>query len=394
MGKRVALVVGVSNYKYYSEIEYCVPSATDVYSVLISREFGNCDSTHSVLAVSQGGDEHLTVSGLDTLVVQSIRSLEPGDQFLFYFCGHARVHKNDLLLLLPKSEKEDPLSSYDFSAGLVKKLVSRDVDKSILIVDACHSAVMFNSISNFMSDWKPHRLPKGMGFMAAAGEYQYARQSPELKRTLFSYYFCEGITTWRDRSTPYITLSQMREYINGQIRANHGEEYQQAQTWIKESDGDLWISLNPAHTSAPTADSGSGDILFASIAEGSPLPLLHDLGGKLEELDQAFSLISHSVDSARGRWVDDNSFIGIGRDWRYCRQGPYKRFLFLAQRALVALPFLQPYIPKLRHLAQELDQQLNSGVHGDPLASAIWAFSDCVADLKLEIRYQIEQLYR
>lgn len=246
MQKRVALVVGIGNYTHFRPLKYCPPSAEDVYNLLVDPKFGHCAPEHSILETVKE-EQSCTTAEMNQLVDRAIDALKPGDQFLFYFCGHAEVYQDDLFLALPDSKPDDPLFSFDFSASLVKKLRLRHINKAILIVDACHSAAMFKAIKDLQGDFSPQRLPKGIGFMAACGEIEYARQSPELERTLFSYYLCEGIRNWSDTGSPDITPSEVREYINEQIKVNHPKFRQKAHTWVREGEATLWLSRNPAY---------------------------------------------------------------------------------------------------------------------------------------------------
>ncbi len=242
--KRIALVIGIGHYTHYHALQYAPPSAEDVYDLLIAPQFGNCDPQRSIKKIVKQG-QTLTPSELDEIVNHTIDHIEAGDQFVFYFCGHGKIHGNDLFLILPESRKDAILECYDFRA-LVRKLKLIGGNKAIFIVDACHSAAMLNSIEELMDDWTPE-LPKGFGFMAASGKFQYAKQQPTLERTIFSHYLCEGIKNWNDSRSPYIILSELKESINKQIKERHPEVDQTAQILIQEGDHSIWVSLNPTY---------------------------------------------------------------------------------------------------------------------------------------------------
>ncbi len=242
--KRIAFVIGVGHYVHFHSLKYSPPSAEDVYNLLVSPEFGRCDPQRSVKKLVKEG-QTLSLSEFDDLAKQTIERVEPGDQFLFYFCGHGKIHGDDLFLILPESRKEAILDCYDFRT-LVRKLKFTRVNKAIFIVDACHSGAMLSSLEELMSDWTPE-LPKGFGFMAASGKFQYARQQAEIGRTIFSHYFCEGIKHWKDSRSPYITLSELKDYINDQVRQCHSETDQIVHTLIQEGENSIWISYNSAY---------------------------------------------------------------------------------------------------------------------------------------------------
>lgn len=251
--KRIALVIGIGHYTHYHALQYAPPSAEDVYDLLIAPQFGNCDPQRSIKKVVKQG-QTLTPAELDDIVNHTINHIETGDQFVFYFCGHGKIHGNDLFLILPESHKDAILECYDFR-NIVRKLKLIGGNKALFIVDACHSAAMLNSIEELMDDWIPE-LPKGFGFMAASGKFQYAKQQPALERTIFSHYLCEGIKNWNDSRSPYITLPELKEYINKQITERHPETEQTAHILIQEGDHSIWVSLNP------TYNKGSNSIDF------------------------------------------------------------------------------------------------------------------------------------
>lgn len=73
-------------------------------------------------------------------------------QFVLYFCGHGKIHGNDLFLILPESRKDAILECYDFR-NIVRKLKLIGGNKALFIVDACHSAAMLSSIEELMTDY-------------------------------------------------------------------------------------------------------------------------------------------------------------------------------------------------------------------------------------------------
>lgn len=242
--KRIAFVIGIEHYKNYNRLEYSPQSAEDVYELLVSPVFGNCDPKLSVKEIITP-DRSLTSSDFDGMVREAVKRLGQGDQFVFYFCGHGKLHGNDLHFIMPESQKDVPLDNYNFRT-MIGHLKDSRVNKAVLIADTCHSAAMLSSAGELMDDWKPG-LPKGFGFMAASGKFQYARQTSALKRTIFSHYLCEGIKNWTKPGAPYISLSELKEYINEQKEKKHPEADQTVHTLIQEGDGKIWLSLNPSY---------------------------------------------------------------------------------------------------------------------------------------------------
>lgn len=242
--KRVALVIGIGYYLEYHPLDHCVASAREVHDMLVSPNLGRCDPQTSILKVIEQGETFTNVD-FDCILSDTLDSINPGDQLVFFFCGHGRISSDDLFLVLPRSRKDRLLDSYDFKT-LVRKIKIANVNKAIFIVDACHSAAMFSSVRELMNDWTPLQLPKGFGFMAAAGKFQYARQSNELKRTIFSYHLCQSIRGWKPTNSPYITLSELKNRINEQVISSHTEAEQDVHVLLHEGSDEVWLSLNPA----------------------------------------------------------------------------------------------------------------------------------------------------
>jgi hypothetical protein len=263
MPARIALVVGIGHYDHHHSLELCPPSAEEVFELLISPKYGMCDRDRSVLKTVREG-ESLTSPDLYREIRQVIKSLQVGDQFLFFFSGHAEVHYDKLFLTTTDAEK--PQQGYRFS-DLIDSLHDNDIDKAILIIDACHSGAMFDSIKNLQSsEWCPHDLPKGFGFMAAGSRYDHARQVQELGRTLFSYYFCEGLKKGIETEGQYITLPALRKYINSQIKKNFRGRTQRVHTWVREGDADVWLSVNVTPSISPVIDKGEGGFHPSALA--------------------------------------------------------------------------------------------------------------------------------
>lgn len=243
MSSRVVLAVGIGYYDYHSNLEFCPPSAKEVFDLLTNPEYGGCDSQKSKLLTDEL-KERLTAMDLYQAVRDILGSLEVGDQFIFYFSGHAELNANNDLYLTT-TEADKPFRGFDF-AFLVQNLRAHNITKAILVVDACHSEAMFKSLRNLQSGTVfSGELPKGFGFISASGMYEKARQIPELKRTLFSYYFCEGIRNGIKTEGDYITVTGLKEYINSKAETNHRQFRQRVHTSsFGEGEQELWIAKN------------------------------------------------------------------------------------------------------------------------------------------------------
>ncbi len=264
---RIALVIGIGYYRHHFPLEYSPSSAKRVFELLINPEFGHCAPEKSTLIMvtekddghwlhkrTQGGKVEENENGpvnLNDEIDNALKAMNPGDQFIFCFCGHGAVRGKDLYLVLPEYRSDDTPPGYSMNRVTVA-LDDHRVNKAILIVDACHSGAMFSALKNIQGNhWKPD-LPEGVVFMSACSEEQFALQGPELQSTLFSHYLCDGIENWQEKQSPKITLRQLGKYIDDKIKENHlnADQNVYISTVGESMIDEVWFSKNPAYFSA------------------------------------------------------------------------------------------------------------------------------------------------
>lgn len=258
MQKRIALTIGIGNYTYHDPLIYCPDSAEAVFNLLIDPRFGKCSHPPESRLITVRDKETLSRTDLDKIITETISMVNEGDQFVFYYCGHGYFHDGDYFLLLPETQSTTSenfaFTAYDFDF-LTKALKYKGVNKAILIIDACYSAAMFSPLTNLMTSmggelptlWHPQKLPHGIVGIASTGDWNEAWESSELKSTLFSHYFCEGVRSWKNPRSPYITPQEIRSYINEQIKNNFPKEIQRVRISSREHDADIWVSYNPSY---------------------------------------------------------------------------------------------------------------------------------------------------
>ena len=237
MGKRVAFVIGIGQYNHKEPLTHCPPSADEVYKLLINSEIGACDREISDILLIKKEDETLTESSFTDKLQDIINKLEPGDQFIFFFSGHAAYNERDeLLLLLPDAEitTANHWSQKCNFSDICRRLDEKEINNIIMIVDACHSELMFNSMKYLQGN--------KVGFMASCGKVQYSHSWPSGKPDLtwFAHYFCDGLRNWHDPQYAHITLNKLKRYINKQDCTRK----QTVHTLIRDGADEVWIAKN------------------------------------------------------------------------------------------------------------------------------------------------------
>lgn len=230
-------MVGV-HYGNSETPEFFAQSAQDVYDLLTSPDYGMCDPERSKLIKIKKGDT-LSYSELREQINHMVKSLKLGEEWIFFFSGHAKVNPGinqpELYLCLSDSTQENWDTWFPYSE-VTETLNRFNKNKSIVILDACESSAMFDGYS----------ISGNMCLMAACKKNEFARQISAFKRTVFSYYFCEGIIKGQNITTKHIYVTDLQNYINSQIKQHHNELQQEVQIKLQQGNP-LWISLNPSY---------------------------------------------------------------------------------------------------------------------------------------------------
>ena len=286
---RVALVVGLGQYEMpYRPLKYCPPSATEVFNLLTSNEFGQCEPDPKSILIT---DTRSSVSNSEiyNAVDTILNTLSPRDMFVFYFCGHGDLVENKLFLMTNASKRAQ--DGYSLSI-LMERLGNYNQANAIIIIDACFSQSMFNAIK----DWGQTRLPENCGLMASAGQLQYAEEDVSIGRTRFSHYFCEGIQNGCGETAPVdsitITLETMKGYIGKQLSIRYGEKVQSIHLLSMGDMNKLWIAKrdNQISTYIPPMPVVNIDKILQTFQKNSVSPkecdeALHQLKSMREKVD-------------------------------------------------------------------------------------------------------------
>ena len=261
--RRIALAIGIGNYDHYSQLNYSYHSVSDVFELLVSEKYGCCEPGLSRLVTDQNG-EKITTIALNEIVENTLLGLEPDDRLIFYYTGHGQPIGDSLFLIT--SAAREPWHGLNFSA-VVRRLADYNASMRtvpMLIVDACYSQSMFGGLKSW-----GEQMPDDFGFMASAGHFQMAMPIDESKRTIFSYFFCQGIQTgcgqFKGTETVQVTLPALSGYINQHVDELYGGFAQKSRVISTGDSQDLWIAKLGPDSPPPPAQTGNKLRLVASV---------------------------------------------------------------------------------------------------------------------------------
>lgn len=215
------LVVGIGNYqKPIGKLKHCQDSAQYIYNLLTDSEFGFCKEEYSDILI---GDDKKIINCFDIensfkKIATKIKTAKEREgnvrfSFLFFFCGHGEVSTpdGDLILLMSNYCDEEKIKSVlyieNFFLELKRHLID-DVTDVAIIIDSCHSEAV--SLS------KKYCQSNKIGYMWSCSDIQESQQSPDLKKTFFSHYFCEKIKELAVNET--VSIKELADYINCKIK--------------------------------------------------------------------------------------------------------------------------------------------------------------------------------
>lgn len=261
MSRRIALVFGIGKYEHYQPLKYSYCSVKEVFQLLISKEYGQCEPEPTSKLITDEAGEKITTSMMFGAIEEALSKLEISDEFIFYYSGHADLVRNSLFLIASGTKK--PQDGFKFST-LISRLGQKTVTSSILIVDACHSEAMIGALQN----WGDGRTPEKLGLLASAGYLQQAMEDDESGRTRFSKYFCEGIKNGCGGAVKdKITLDNLSKYIDTCIRSEYGELAQKSKPCLIGHSDDLWIAKRNFNSYHPDIEETFAEQKIVSIAE-------------------------------------------------------------------------------------------------------------------------------
>ena len=228
--RRVALVIGNSDYKHVSELPNPVNDAADIGLALERLGFevtveGDLDYTAMRLSLRDFGEKAAAA-----------------DIALIYFAGHGATEKDVL------SPDGDGLEKYllPFDADpkdlYASALPMREIfhifyriqsERLIFIADSCYSGasggrtIQMPGVRASISDAFLDRLSAGKGtiILTASGANEVSMESDEFKHGIFTYFLLEGLKGKADIDDDgLITVDELYRYVSDNVANASGQE--------------------------------------------------------------------------------------------------------------------------------------------------------------------------
>jgi protein O-mannosyl-transferase len=219
-----ALIIGISDYANYPDLQYADRDALAFRSLLLSDVF-SADSNRVVLLLNEQATQNRVYEALMNLV----SFVQEGDRVFIYFSGHGGVEglstfQLGYLLTYEASQKNLYLTSFgvDYLNRIVGELSTANKADVYLIVDACHSGKIEDEKFKGLSPVNDYigRITYGT-VMLSSSQNELSLEGSQWGggRGLFSYYLVNGLAGNADMDdNGMIGLTEIEFYVKSHVK--------------------------------------------------------------------------------------------------------------------------------------------------------------------------------
>lgn len=241
MQKKVALLVGVSNY--HQQGISVLPSATKdamaIKQVLQRQDMGGFAETDIILLPNP------TEKKMKEAIYNLFAKCKANDLLLFYFSGHGfKDQRGNLFIATPTTETDankTVLSHTAISASFVhEQMTASFCKKQIVILDCCFSGAFTKGLVLGNKSWAVLSSSDDI-------EYSYAPKASEL--SIYTRYLVEGINTGAGdlNNDGKISIDELHKYTKNKVE----EDSPKMNPWLKDANGGCNIVLAKSRQDDP-----------------------------------------------------------------------------------------------------------------------------------------------
>jgi len=218
IGNKWAVLVGINEYEdtSFRSLNYCVNDINSFNEIILDSKKGKYSEDNIELLID--GEELLPRRNiLLSKLIKVCRSAEDDDVVLFYFSGHGTV-RDGISYLLCRDSFNNALTDTAIPIKNIRRIMQESLARiKIIILDACHSgAIKGVKDSGIMSKEfydTIYPVPEGFMILTSCKLNEYSYEYEEMKKSVFSYYFIEGLNGNADKDNDgLITLTDSHKY--------------------------------------------------------------------------------------------------------------------------------------------------------------------------------------
>ena len=241
--RRVAFVVSAISDEKLKGLKR---DASRVYMSLTDPEIGGCSSNSpSPLIGCQ------TQSDFNKELSSILKDWKISDQLIFYFSGHGCIRRNQYCLRLAETTNNVGIEDFIIFDNFINTLNSFDVQKAILIIDACHSGAAISGVKDLGDEFYAaiqSNIPKGIVILASSRSTQKSHELKNGSNGVFTELLCRGLESGLDgkpTNNGLIAIDDIVTYINDKLKGEEYSDFKQRSVFsVDNAEEGIWIAKN------------------------------------------------------------------------------------------------------------------------------------------------------
>lgn len=219
-----ALIIGISDYQNYSDLDYAVKDALAFRNLLLSDAF-KADSSKIVMLVN----ENAQAPKIEEALANLITFVKEGDKVFIHFSGHGGVEKLNTvrwgsLLTWESSSANLKFSSYriEYLNAYIGELTTVNKANVYLIMDACHAGEVDEDRNSKKSSVNEYllKIVHSKNFLSCGpSEVSYEGDQWGGGRGLFSYHLINGLAGMADLDKDgMVDMNEIGFYVRDKVK--------------------------------------------------------------------------------------------------------------------------------------------------------------------------------
>ncbi len=205
-----AIVIGIADYKYITDLTYTVPDAKKVYTFLKSNAGGAVPSNHIRFLANENATKANIMKEMDYI----FGFAKPQDRVIFYFSGHGASGLFCASDIKINGNTAENALWHDEVKDAFKKCKART---KLCIADACYAGSI-KGVANYKP--VPQKGPgledksAGIAVIMASKSNQTSGEDARLKQGFFSYFMIQGLSGKSDTNRDkVVTIKELFTYV-------------------------------------------------------------------------------------------------------------------------------------------------------------------------------------
>ncbi len=220
--KKVALLIGVSEYKNFTRLPSAVNDVDALQQVLLNPEMGGFDEVKPFKNINR--------QEIENEIFKLFDSRKSDELLLFYFSGHGITNPKGNLFIATretdKNEREIVIPPTAVEASYLQKRMNESRSQhQVIILDCCYSGAFDKELNpkdggKAPIDFKQDLGGKGRAILTSSSSTQKSYESKSSGLSIYTKYLVEGIRTGAaDRDNDgIISVDELHEYAREKVQ--------------------------------------------------------------------------------------------------------------------------------------------------------------------------------